>query len=167
MIDFMVIAAPRSGTAWCSNWLTTETSLCVHDPLFEHSPETWDSIPSDRQLGCACTGIATFPKFLRHHPARKVVLHRDMDEVNLSLHQMGLSRLHAEYWTDALRRVDGLHVHWRNLWENPRPIWEHLMRTPFDAARHELLCKLNVQMDFERVKPNPAAVRRMFSAAGL
>lgn len=167
MIDFMIIAAPRSGTAWAANWLTTETSLCLHDPLFEHSIETWDSIPCDRCLGVACTGSAIFPAFLRKHPARKVVLHRDIGEVNQSLHQMGLSSLNVAIWTEALRNVEGLHVDWRSLWRNPRAIWEQLMDTPFDVNRHRLLTKLNVQMDFEAVKPDPVVVRAMFTAAGL
>lgn len=168
MIDFMIIAAPRSGTAWAANWLTTESSLCLHDPLFEHHIEEWDSILSPRKLGVACTGVAMFPKFLKEHPARKVVLHRDLDEVNLSLHQMGLPVLDVPAWTRALNDVDGLHVDWRNLWEAPAPIWSHLMdTTSLDHARHRLLTKLNVQMDFERVRPDPDAVRRTFRAAGL
>ena len=27
-----VFALPRSGTAWLANWLTTDRSLCLHDP---------------------------------------------------------------------------------------------------------------------------------------
>lgn len=167
MIDFMIIAAPRSGTAWAANWLTTERSLCLHDPLFEYSVEMWDSIWCDRSLGVACTGCVLFPAYLKNHPARKVVLHRDIGEVNRSLHQMGLSSLNLAVWTEALRNVEGLHVDWRSLWSNPRPIWEHLMHAPFDVNRHRLLTKLNVQMDFEKVNPDPVAVRAMFTAAGL
>jgi hypothetical protein len=58
-------------------------------------------------------------------------------------------------------------VDWRSLWRNPRAIWEQLMDTPFDVNRHRLLTKLNVQMDFEAVKPDPVVVRAMFTAAGL
>lgn len=166
-VSFMVLGAPRSGTAWCSNWLTTETSLCLHDPLFHHSLDEWEGIPCNRRLGVACTGSPLFSAFLMKHPARKVVLHRDLDEVNLSLRHIGLPALNVPYWTEALRSVDGLHVDWRALWDNPGPIWEHLMDTSFDRPRHALLRKLNVQMDFERVNPDPAAVRRTFLAAGL
>lgn len=166
-VAFMVLGAPRSGTAWCSNWLTTETSLCLHDPLFHHSLDEWDGIPCNRRLGVACTGVAMFSGFLKNHPARKVVLHRDLDEVNLSLYQMGLPVLDVSVWTRALNAVDGLHVDWRNLWESPRAIWEQLMDAPFDLARHRLLTRLNVQMDFERVRPDPVAVRRTLRAAGL
>jgi len=27
MINFMIVALPRSGTTWAANWLTTDTTL--------------------------------------------------------------------------------------------------------------------------------------------
>src|SRR5262245_11295408 len=31
MMPFFVPGLPRSRTAWLANWLTTDTSLCLHD----------------------------------------------------------------------------------------------------------------------------------------
>lgn len=159
----MVIAAPRSGTAWAANWLTTESSLCLHDPLFEHHLDSWDQILSSRRLGVACTGVALFAEYLRTHTAKKVVLHRDLKEINASLELMGLWPLTAQ-WQGALEQVEGLHVDWRELLDNPEPIWTHLMDSPFDQARHAILRKFNVQMDFEKVNPNPVTVQRLFAS---
>ena len=51
VIEFMVLSAPRSASTWAANWLTTEKTLCLHDPVLEHYPEDLDRIPCDRVLG--------------------------------------------------------------------------------------------------------------------
>lgn len=53
-----------------------------------------------------------------------------------------------------------MHVDWRDLWESPEPIWEHLIGTPFDAERHKLLRELNVQVDFDRVTVDKTVAAR-------
>jgi hypothetical protein len=47
-----------------------------------------------------------------------------------------------------------------DLWDNPEPIWSHLIGTPFDAERHALLKELNVQVDFERVMVDRDVAKR-------
>lgn len=56
--------------------------------------------------------------------------------------------------------IEGMHVSWRDLWENPEPIWSHLVGTPFDRERHTLLRELNVQVDFDRVLVDRAVAKR-------
>ena len=53
MIDFMVIGLPRTGTTWASNWLTTDSTQCYHDPLYHTHYEDWDEKFSarDRKSG--------------------------------------------------------------------------------------------------------------------
>ena len=55
MIDFMVLALPRSGTAWVANLLTTDTSLCIHEAFMDHSIDDLDNRPHDGLLGIAET----------------------------------------------------------------------------------------------------------------
>jgi len=162
VITFMIIGAPRSGTAWCSNWCTTELSLCLHELCITHDLEDLDTIPCDRILGLADTGIALFPDWLKRHPARKVILHRDMREIDLSLRRAGLPPLDHN-WEDDLARIDGFHVDWREIFHHPEIIHDHLFEghIPFDAPRHALLRQLNVQADFEKLDPDPAVCRRL------
>lgn len=142
MIEFMLLAAPRSATAWASNWLTTDRSLCLHDPLNRWTLEELDQRRfKHRVLGIACTVSALLPN-INEHAARKVILHREPGEVRESM-----DRLHIQgnYDFAALDKVEGRHYDWRQLFEDPAPIYEYLLRYPFDAERHEELRGMNVQ----------------------
>lgn len=162
MIDFMIIAAPRSGTAWAANWLTDSHSFCHHDPLFERHYSELDAIePDGRVMGVACTGLANFPEFLKGHPARKVILHRRPDQVNDACMSLGFPPVPMQLFKN-LENIDGLHVPWTYLFAKPEHIHRFLFGDrPFDARRHQLLVGLNVQRDLEQIKPNLAATRRL------
>lgn len=162
MISFIVLGAPRSGTAWAANWLTTEHTLCIHDPCYMHDMAKLDELPHDRLLGLADTGLALQPDWVNAHRARKVILHRDPREVEASLIRAGLPSLRID-WLAHLQAIDGLHVDWRVMFERPDFIHHYLFGTtvPFDLMRHALLAKLNVQVDFEKIDPDPAATYKM------
>lgn len=162
MIDFMIIAAPRSGTAWAANWLTDSFSFCYHDPLFERHYAELDELPRDgRELGVACTGLANFPEWLKAHPAKKVILHRRQDQVNDACAALGFPPVSQRFF-DNLLKIDGLHVPWTYLFHKPEGIHRFLFGDrPFDARRHALLVQLNVQRDLESIRPNKAATRRL------
>lgn len=160
MIEFMVLSAPRSASTWVSNWLTTEETLCIHDPLFSRHYSEIDEIPTSKRLGVACTGLALFPDWVNKHPARKVILHRQLDEVNRSLREIGLPSLGVE-WVGALDRIKGVHVDWQVVFEHPFLIYEHLLRMPFDSERHAALRQINAQPNFERIHVNQEATARL------
>ena len=142
----MVIAAPRSGTAWVSTWLTTDTTLCLHDPLTRWHYRALDGIQSEKTLGVSCTGLALFPSYVNAHPARKVILHRDQAEIVASIKRLGIS---GGYDVGALDRIKGKHVGWREIFDNPKPLYEFLTQKPFDADRHRELLHMNVQRSIE------------------
>lgn len=154
MIDYMIIAAPRSGTTWAANWLTTQTTLCLHDPLWHRTKEELDSIKTNKVLGISCTALALFPHWLNTHNARKVILHRSLQEIDESLISIGLTALSTE-WNGALDKIAGYHCDWRDLFYKPQWIYEYLLELPFDAERHAELAKMDIQPDFERLKINP------------
>lgn len=162
MIRFMVLAAPRSGTAWAANWLTTDQTLCLHDPLFKHHYEDLDRLQSAKTLGVACTGLVNFTRWLNDHPARKVILHRPVAEVNASLQAVGLPVM-PEGWERRLDNIDGHHCHWRDLFERPQFIYEHLLQRPFDRERHNQLRELEVQRHFEGIVINKDATARLLA----
>lgn len=152
MIEFMVLSAPRSGSTWMSNWLTTEATLCLHDPVLEHRPEDLDAIECDRTLGLSCTGLGLLPDFVNAHPARKVIVHRPIEQINRSLEMVGLSAL-SSAWDGALDKIHGLHVPFTHLFNTvlAAPIWEHLTHRLHDRARHAQLCKMHIDPEFSRV----------------
>lgn len=156
----MVLSAPRSASTWVANWLTTEKSLCLHDPILEHKPEDLDAITSDRVLGLSCTGLALLPEFVNAHPARKVIVHRPLETVNRSLVSIGLAGVGAN-WVGALYKIGGMHVAYEDLF-NPlraRTIHKYLMQTPFDGRRHAQLCAMHVEPHFPKVQVQPDRAR--------
>lgn len=160
MISFMLISAPRSASTWASNWLTTDTTLCLHDPLWKYPYDELDKIESTKMLGIACTGIALFPEYVNAHPARKVVLHRDFAEIDTSLEKIGLSAI-SGHWEGVLERIQGVHLSWRELFERPKAIYEYLLDKPFDAERHELLAEINAQPAFAKLSIDRSATQRL------
>lgn len=164
-VEFMVLAMPRSGTAWCANWLTTDRTLCLHDPLWSHHYSELDGLRyAGRRLGVSCTGLPLFPEFLARHKARKVILHRPIAEIEASLEQLGQPALGAA-WEGALDRITGLHVDWADVYkpEKAAGIYEFLLQKPMDFERHELLARLNIQMAFEQIKVNTEAAEKLFA----
>lgn len=163
MIKFMVIGSPRSGTAWAANWLTTDNTRCLHDPLFRYHYDQLDKIRSEKDLGVSCTGLAMFPAFVNAHPANKIVLHRPIKEVDASLAKLGLPPLDPG-WPEALGRIRGMHCPWDSLFDpkSARIIYETLLDRMFDPERHAELVDLNVQMNFGTVHVNAYETNRLF-----
>jgi hypothetical protein len=141
-IEFMVLGAPRSGTAWCANWLSTDATLCIHEPLARYKLTELNSLHSFKTLGIACTVLGQNPGFVNKHTARKLILHRDPKEVRESMQKLGIS---GDYDFEALNAIRGMHCHWRKVFMEPALIYEYLLERPFDAERHAELIGLNIQ----------------------
>jgi len=159
MIDFMVIAAPRCGTTWAANWLTTDTTLCLHDPLYTRHYDDLDAIESKKMLGVSCTGLYHFPGWVRAHPARKVILHRPLAEINESLDALGFPLVtHADL--ARLDEIDGMHLDWKSMFSDPAQMYEFLTKKEFDAERHSELVHIEMQPKFIGLTINKDVGRR-------
>lgn len=160
MIEFMVIAAPRSGTAWAANWLTTADSLCIHDPLWTMHYDQLDAYKSEKRVGISCTGIWRFTGWLNAHPAKKVIVHRPLREVNASLVAIGMPIERLGF--PELHKINGLHVSFRDLFHDGGRIWKHLMPgLAYDEERYKALRKLKVHRDLAKIEVNQEASRRL------
>jgi hypothetical protein len=156
----MVIGAPRSGTAWASNWLSSGGQLCLHDPLWDHHFEDLDKL-THPNLGIACTGIAFFHQWLNKHPAPKVILHRPREEVNTSLAKIGLGPCPEELF-EALWEVQGYHCEWTNLFDPAAvSIHQYLKIGPFDVDRWRALQYLNVTEEYTKRRQDPKVMARI------
>lgn len=168
MLDYMVIGLPRSATTWAANWLCTDRTHCVHDPLDRLHYSEWDEKLSKpgKLSGVSCTSIWRFPDFLARHPARKVILHRDLAEVNLSLTAIGMPELEADS-ADRLLNIKGLHCPWSALFDPVRAesIWNYLAGSsfpfPFDIERHHELTLIEMQPQFAGLSVRPDLVRQL------
>jgi hypothetical protein len=162
-LAFMVIGLPRSATTWAANWLTTTETHCVHDPLRLSPMEGWDALAQPgKRSGVACTAGWTWPETLNAHPARKLVLHRDLSDVTASLARLGYPAPDARL-AARLDQVAGLHVAWSELFDPDKAatIWAQLIGSPFDAARHAALREIRVEPKFEALTVRPEAARKL------
>lgn len=168
MLDFMIIGLPRSATTWAANWLCTDRTHCVHDPLDRLHYSEWDEKLSKpgKLSGVSCTSIWRFPDFLASHPARKLILHRDLGEVNKSLALIGMPAIDADS-IKRLRAIDGWHLHWSQLFEMNAAsnAWYWLTGGVMDGARHAELKLVNMQPEFSRLSVRPDLVRRLVGEA--
>ena len=113
-------------------------------------------------LGISCTAIALLPEYVNKHPARKVILHRNLDEVNQSLIAIGSPAL-TKIWEGALEQIIGRHCDWREIFDSPKDIYEYLLGLPFDEERHAELSKIEMQPDFDGLTINRTAVSGLFN----
>jgi len=149
----MLVGLPRSGTTWAANWLTTDRSLCIHDPLNQYHYQQLDNIECPgKTVGISCTGIYLWTDWLNKHPARKVIVHRSVGEIKYSLREAGIQL--KVFKPHLLDKVEGFHVHWQELWTNPGPIYKFLLKREYDVERHTLLKNYNIQMDFNKTPKN-------------
>ena len=166
MLDFAVIALPKSATSWAANWLTTEASVCIHDPMVWHKPDDMASLlslpgSSTKYRGVACTALWMVPGWVQENVRDWIVVERPIDEVNAGLCAMGLGPMPE----DAVRLFDempGERIAMRDLFSEAtaHAVWRKLLPyVPFDAERHRLLTELMVTPAFQRIEPNPSAVK--------
>ena len=162
MIDFMIVGLPRSGTAWLANWFTTERSICWHEPLWTRSLTELDEVKGAGLFGISDTMLILMnADEINRHPAKKLIVHRELDEVNVSLAKLGLPAMRDEHkW--KLDEIGGFHITFHDLYnvERFRRAAEWLLPVPFDSARYSLLRDLNIQ-NAQAIKEAKAAVLEM------
>jgi hypothetical protein len=154
MIKFMVIGLPRSATTWAANWLSTDTTFCLHDPLNWYLLDEVDNLEyPGKEIGISCTGSYLYTDWLNNHPAPKVIVHRDVQEIKESLRRNKI-RL-SVFKPSLIHKIEGLHVDYKELFTKPEKIWSYLLpNKPLDIQRHSFLKTCNVQMDFEKTLRN-------------
>ena len=163
-LSFMVLGGPRSATTWAANWLTTDTTFCLHDPLLEYTRRQLDvmTIP-DKLIGIACTSSILFPEWVLKHPAKKIMLYRPVEEINYSLETLGLPTLdaYAHFKRMKVLMDKGIEpIFWQSLFDREvaAKVWKTLIGTPFDSYRHDLLIQFNVQPQFRNLPVSKEAV---------
>jgi hypothetical protein len=156
MLDFIVVGLPRSGTAWMANLLNVDNiSYCVHDPLIDYRLDQLDekivSKDETTKVGVSCTGLWYYSDWLNKHKAKKLVIHRNLRDINESLKEIGLPTLNFND-SSYLRKVKGLYVEYEDLFDirSIKYIWSYLTDMDnFNEDRFNILKNLNVQRKIE------------------
>lgn len=165
MLDFMIIALPRSGTTWASNLFTTDKSLCWHDPLYHTHYSEWDNtLPIEGfKTGISCTGIWHWFDFIQSHPAKKLILHRDIQEITKSILDIGMPMQDFSN-ADILDKIHGYHIPHSDLFDSNKcsKAWKYLLPTiPFNKDRHQLLVDIEMQPKFSGLKVGKEVTRKL------
>lgn len=156
-ITFMVLGGPRSATTWAANWLTTDETLCLHDPLLEYTTTVLARLHfPGRRLGISCTGSLLYPDWVKRQDCPKVILFRDVADINLSLRTLGLTELIP---SRHYKRVEALAKFPRTLLlpyeymmttRGGRHMAQHL-GVPFSEDRHALLTAMRIEPMWKRI----------------
>lgn len=148
MISFMVLGGPRSATTWAANWLTTDTTHCFHDPLLEYRLDQLAQVTlPDKKMGVSCTSLMLFPDWVNSRKCPKVILFRNVDEINTSLRRLGLVELGATQHFARIDAIKGAHLFvYDQLFSlKHAKIITEILGVPFDAYRHDLLRQMRVE----------------------
>lgn len=164
----MVLAGPRSATTWTANFLTTDTSICFHDPLLRFTTDVLDrlTVPGKR-VGISCTGAPMFPEWIASVKCPKVVLYRDPDDMNASLRKLGLRELDK---ASHLKQLIALDVpgtrwfDWRDVFspKSARSLYEYVLPDKkFDALRHHELAQMHIEPQWVDLELQTVAVKAL------
>jgi hypothetical protein len=151
---------PRSRTAWLANWLTTDTTICYHDPKPGSKLADYFAQNPTKRVGWSGPEVCTV--FEQHKNAPWVVVDRPTEKAlpafAVIAREHGLTDEQInDFWFarltllgtiatqpnvlvvafDDLNRLD---VAWK--------VWNHLLAPlPFDAERWAMLNDLHVTQD--------------------
>lgn len=152
--DFLILSLPRSRSAWLANFMTTDTTLCLHDPTgMLVSGETLPDV-SAKIYGWADTALGMTPDIVRSLEARTLIIERDPEDVIAAVEQMGLpipiDRVRGAVMSQvqSLKEIRGLRVRFEEIDNRLGGIWSFLtLGQPFDGDRANLLKQFDVQLN--------------------
>ena len=144
----MVVAMPRSGTAWTANLLTIPgVSICRHEALADSTPDDLieEGAAMKEKFGICDTSLVNYLD-LHEIDTPKLVIHRAIRDVNKSAAKAGLPEADPA-WAETLHQTLGYHIKFEELFDademDRAQRW--LIGVPLDRKRHAELCRLNIQ----------------------
>ena len=162
-MNFMLLALPRSGTAWAANWLM-DRALCYHDPFSQFSPEQLTEMKHPFTWGVSCTFGWALPDYVAMQKCPYVIIDRNIDEVNRSIKSLCGNPL-SDWMIEKFRKFEGPRFKHEELFklDSAREIWNILRpETPHNDDRHSVLSGMNIQVDFGKWSFDKEIARSIF-----
>lgn len=158
MSKFFIGGVPRSGTAWCSAFLSGPGHICLHEGL-KFSRGQADYVDFIRHGAAGDSGDhipMLFEDLIRAYPnAGFVVIDRPISESRQSSRAIGMSPDIADMVSNKVELMK-LHpkvsvIPFSRLFtpEGAEILWNATLKTPFDRARFEVFRRLNIQATAE------------------
>lgn len=162
----MVLGGPRSATTWAANWLTTDTTLCLHDPLLEFSRYDLEklTLPDSMRLGIACTSSLLYPGWVLQQKCPKIILYRSVDDINRSLDALGLTQLDEVRHLQRIASLGDLVtiVPYEHLFSpTAAAVIAKNLGVPFNKARHNLLRQMRIEPHWKHINVGKDACREL------
>jgi hypothetical protein len=149
MVHFMVLGGPRSATTWAANWLNTDTTICLHDPLLEYTTTQLERMTfrGGKRFGISCTSSTLYPDWVNSQKCPKLVLVRDVQEINTSLRSLGLVEMIPARHEARLAAIkNAMFVHYDKLFSlSWAAVIANHLGVPFDADRYDVLRQMRVE----------------------
>lgn len=161
-IRYIVVALPRSGTAWVANFLTWGDSFCFHEALYGcDSLDRFDHILTStgaKYAGAAETAApALLPALYHRFPhAKYIFIMRDIEEIRVSLERINvtsdyLNNMVLPFWWGIGSIENALVVQYKKLFTSTtmKVIWKHIgIKESFPFRRLELLRNIHMEDGF-------------------
>lgn len=162
MLDFVVTGLPRSATTWLAVLLTTDRSLCLHDPFALGWPDKWER--DGRRFGISCTGVYLMPEILARQDCPIAIIERDPDECAASLEGIGYKPEGLAKLKAMLEKAEGWRFPFADLWDEAKAaaLWDFLLPgLPFDRLRYRQLSQMKIEPHLGKWRPDPAVIREI------
>lgn len=150
MLDFAILAFPRSGTTWATAWLSHYATV-LHDPIVTRSHdeiEAWADATSG-YTGISCTASMLWPEWVKNtyeRGTRILVLRRPVHEINKSLEAIDLPTI-APNMEHQIDQLPGLHLDYNMLFDSDaaQQILEYcLPDATFSPVHHAEMCDMHI-----------------------
>lgn|SRR5574337_636073 len=174
MDRYLILALPRSRTAWLANFLTHGKSFCYHDPSATFGGAEGLARVLNEEVEYDAVGATDTGAILKIDEIvdqvddlRLVYVVRDINECFESLKQMGLESMKSALYlaNDHLERAIGKHpgmiVEFNRLndLDTGCSIWNYCVGDGFDFRRYEQLIKMRIEvMEDQRIAEFSAAL---------
>lgn len=159
-MNFFVIGLPRSRTAWLANFLTHE-KFCYHDGFNGCSSiqEYQKKLGTDK--GDSSTGLMLIDiKELYPEAPVLIIESEPKNAIDYTYKTYGYyDPTYIYTLQEKMDQIEGMRIHVKDIDSNLPKIWDHLIGTPFNNKRAELLKTLNVQVNDPQDFDKPAAIK--------
>jgi len=157
MKTFFIAGLPRSGTAWVSNFLTTDNSICLHDGIKYIVDGYANTLQATGRGFCGDSGShiqMIYKTLLEVFPDAKfaMIVRSPSDVVeSLKIMELPIDGLDEsrQLLMQMFRDIDDIIViNFNDLFTNEeaaKKLWNHCIGDGFDPFRWRMLTKLNIQ----------------------
>lgn len=147
-MNFFVIGLPRSRTAWLANFLTYENKFCHHEGMSDCRNIDEYKTKLGTNDGDSSTGLMLFNMNVEFPKAPKIIIESPIEKsVEYAYKTYGYyDPSYIRHLKMRMDEIAGMRINVDQIDEKLPLIWAHLIGTPYDKKRGELLKQLRIEI---------------------